>query len=325
MCLLSLYKKRSLFVADLHPCSIFLRACCFSLLHWVLCGSCNIHFQLLPILSHIGFRSCVRNSKGTEAEAEQHIPQDRSRRNEQKQAHRLWKNPLRTRSLPRHHTGKRRVLYLSMAFTPNSLFPIHRSEENSPISAGTINTTLPSQTLMRAPFSSANSSPTLKKEKSLGKASKSSWSRWRKKLSLYVCGEKSFLWRQTGCVRSPHDGWLRLQSNCYLFARILRCFYIQLKVLLLPRRQYVLRTAQHAKSVWNTRLDLILSRIFFITNKFTAYIQNLPLNYSPGVLGLHSNADVVLNKRSLVELITNLMKLQPQPGLFGNLIIVFVQ
>jgi hypothetical protein len=60
---------------------------------------------------------------------------------------------------------------------PNSLFPIHRSEENSPISAGTINTTLPSQTLMRAPSFSENFSRTLEREKSLGRASKSSWSR----------------------------------------------------------------------------------------------------------------------------------------------------
>ncbi|CAB3359526.1 Hypothetical predicted protein [Cloeon dipterum] len=44
-----------------------------------------------------------------------------------------------------------------------------------------------------------------------------------------------------------------------------------------------------------------------------AYVQNLPLNYSPVVLGLHSNADVEHNKQSLKSLVMNLAKLQPQP------------
>jgi hypothetical protein len=61
-------------------------------------------------------------------------------------------------------------------------------------------------------------------------------------------------------------------------------------------------------------LDLKKNSLQISQIQIAAYIQNLPLNYSPGVLGLHSNADVEHNKRCLVELVANLMKMQPQPG-----------
>jgi Dynein heavy chain AAA lid domain len=77
---------------------------------------------------------------------------------------------------------------------------------------------------------------------------------------------------------------------------------------------YGLPSIQNLFGILGIDLKNVFPPNFLTHTKPAAYIQNLPLNYSPGVLGLHSNADVEHNKRCLVELVANLMKLQPQPG-----------